>query len=210
MADHRDELEDIVERAAMRLGTMVEDLLSAAELERGEAVRRMETIDVASVVREAAADHGVLGREIRVTAPRAALVLCDREYVRRILDNLLDNAFKYGRPPVRIELTSDAEFVWLSVLDSGGGVAEADRDKVFDRFHRLDTLHGHGLGLGLSVVHGLVEAMGGTISIEEAPGGGAAFRIRFPQPAAMMAEDALAGATEPMATTSSPISRSVS
>jgi two-component system sensor histidine kinase KdpD len=210
LADHRDELEDIVERAAMRLGTMVEDLLSAAELERGEAVRRLEPVDLANVVRETAADHGVLDREIRVTAPRAARVVCDREYIRRILDNLLDNAFKYGRPPVQIELTSDAEWVWLSVLDAGVGVAEGDRDKVFDRFQRLDTLNGHGLGLGLSVVHGLVEAMGGTISIEEAPGGGAAFRIRFPRPAATTSEDALAGATDPMTSTSSTISRSVS
>jgi two-component system sensor histidine kinase KdpD len=210
LADHRDELEDIVERAATRLGTMVEDLLSAAELERGDAVRRLEPIDVANVAREAAADHGVLDREIVVTAPQRAVVLCDHEYMRRILDNLLDNAFKYGRPPVRIDVTADAESVSLSVLDAGGGVAEADRDKIFDRFRRLDTLNGHGLGLGLSVVHGLVEAMGGTISIEEAPGGGAAFRIRFPQPAATMSDDALSDGDDPMATTSSPISRSVS
>jgi K+-sensing histidine kinase KdpD len=92
----------------------------------------------------------------------------------------------------------------------GGWVAEADRDKIFDGFHRLDTLHRHGLGLTLSVVHGLVEARGDTISIEEAPGGGAAFRIRFPRSAATMSEDALVGGTDPMATTSSPISRSVS
>jgi two-component system sensor histidine kinase KdpD len=165
---------------------------------------------VANVAREAAADHGVLDREIVVTAPQRAVVLCDHEYMRRILDNLLDNAFKYGRPPVRIDVTADAESVSLSVLDAGGGIAEADRDKIFDRFRRLDTLNGHGLGLGLSVVHGLVEAMGGTISIEEAPGGGAAFRIRFPRQAATMSDDPLSDGDDPLATTSSPISRSVS
>ena len=79
--------------------------------------------------------------------------------------------------------------MWLSVLDAGRGVAEADRDKVFDRFHRLDTMNGHGLGLGLSVVQGLVEAIGGVIRAEEAPGGGAAFRIRFPRPARTMLEE---------------------
>ena len=73
-AEHRDELEDIVERAALRLGTMVEDLLAAAELERGEAARRLEPVDLAKVVREAAADHGVLDREMQVTAPQAAVV----------------------------------------------------------------------------------------------------------------------------------------
>lgn len=197
MREHRSELEDIVERAALRLGTMVDDLLAAAELERGEAVKRLEPVDLAKVVREAAADHRVLDRELHVTAPHGAVVVCDREYMRRILDNLVDNAFKYGQPPVRIEVTGDAEHVGLAVLDAGRGVAEADREKVFDRFKRLDTLNGHGLGLGLSVVQGLVEAMGGDVRIEEAPGGGAAFRIRFPRPERTMLEDALAEALGP-------------
>jgi two-component system, OmpR family, sensor histidine kinase KdpD len=210
MEEHRRELEDIVELAALRLGTMVEDLLVAAELEHGEATRRLEPVDLTRVVREAAADHGLRDREIQVTAPNAAVVVCDREYIRRILDNLVNNAFKYGSPPVRIELAGEAEFVWLSVLDAGRGVAEADRDKVFDRFHRLDTMNGHGLGLGLSVVQGLVEAIGGVIRAEEAPGGGAAFRIRFPRPARTMLEGALTDTLGPRASTASAISRSVS
>jgi two-component system sensor histidine kinase KdpD len=97
MQEHRGELEDIVERAALRLGMMVEDLLAAAELERGEAARRFEPVDLAKVVREAAADHSVLERDLQVAVSQPAIVVCDREYVRRILDNLIDNAFKYGR-----------------------------------------------------------------------------------------------------------------
>jgi two-component system, OmpR family, sensor histidine kinase KdpD len=190
MAEHRKELQDVVEMAALHLGTMVEDLLVAADLERGEAARRLEPVDLARVVREAGADHALSDREIQVTAPHAAVVVCDREYVRRILDNLVDNAFKYGRPPVRIEVAGESEYVWLSVLDDGRGVPEADREKVFDRFKRLDAMDGHGLGLGLSVVEGLVEAMGGTIRAEAAPGGGAAFRIRFPRPARTILGDA--------------------
>ena len=100
--------------------------------------------------------------------------------------------------------------MWLSVLDAGRGVAEADRDKVFDRFHRLDTMNGHGLGLGLSVVQGLVEAIGGVIRAEEAPGGGAAVRIRFPRPARTMLKGALTDMRAPAASLASPISRSVS
>jgi two-component system sensor histidine kinase KdpD len=181
MEEHRDELQDIVQRAALRLGGMVEDLLSAAELERGEAVKRMEAVDLSKVVREAATDHAVLDRDVEVIAPPAAVVVCDREYVRRILDNLVDNAFKYGSPPVRVEVAVEHEDVSLAVLDSGRGVAESDRERVFDRFQRLDTMSAQGLGLGLSVVQGLVEAMGGDVRVEEAPGGGAAFRIRFPR-----------------------------
>ena len=203
MHEHRAELEDIVERAALRLGTMVEDLLAAAELERGEAANRLEPVDLSKVVSEAAADHSVLGRDLEIDASEPAIAVCDREYLRRILDNLIDNAFKYGRPPVRINVTGDAGHVGFTVLDSGRGVAEADRAKVFGRFERLDTMSGHGLGLGLSVVQGLVEAMGGDVRIEEAPGGGAAFRILFPRPKRSMLEEAF-GETSDLAETLAP------
>jgi signal transduction histidine kinase len=192
MAAHRAELDDIVERSALRLGSMVEDLLSAAELERGDSVRRLEAVNLSTVVREAAADHSVIDRQVDVKAPLDAVVVCDREYVRRILDNLIDNAFKYGRPPVHIEVGLDDEAVTLSVLDSGRGIAEEDRERVFDRFERLDSINGQGLGLGLSVVQGLVEAMGGEVRLEEGPSGGAAFRIRFPRPLPPSVEGSLA------------------
>jgi signal transduction histidine kinase len=205
MHEHRGELEDIVERAALRLGTMVEDLLAAAELERGEAARRFEPVDLAKVVREAAADHSVLGRDLQIAASQPAVVVCDREYVRRILDNLIDNAFKYGQPPVRIVVTGDSGHLGFTVLDSGRGVAAEDREKVFDRFERLDTMNGHGLGLGLSVVQGLIEAMGGDVRIEEAPGGGAAFRILFPRPERSELKDAL---SEALSSLSAPVAPS--
>src|SRR5918995_3499786 len=129
-----------VERAALGLGTMVEALLAAAELEGGEAARRFEPVALAKVVREAAADHSVLGRDLQVAASQPAVVVCDREYVRRILDNLIDNAFKYGQPPVRIVVTGDSGHVGFTVLDAGRGVAAEDRERVFDRFHRLDSM----------------------------------------------------------------------
>ena len=210
LAEHRNELEEIIERAALRLGAMVEDLLSAADLERGETTRGLEPVDLTSVVWEAIADHGVLDREIHVSAPSAAMVVCDREYVRRILDNLLDNAFKYGSPPVRVEVVGEAKHVSLSVLDAGRGVAEADREQVFERFRRLDTKNGPGLGLGLSVVRGLVEAMGGVILVEEAPGGGAAFRIRFLRSGPGMPNGTFVEATGQDVSALSATSRSVS
>ena len=210
LAEHRSELEEIIERAALRLGGMVEDLLSSADLERGEAARGLEPVDLTTVVWEAIADHGVLDRDIHVSAPSAAIVVCDREYVRRILDNLLDNAFKYGSPPVTVEVVAEAEHVSLSVLDAGRGVAEADREKVFERFHRLDTKNGPGLGLGLSVVRGLVEAMAGVIRVDEAPGGGAAFRIRFPRSGPTLPHGTLVEATGQEASALSAALRSVS
>ena len=150
-------------------------------------------------------DHSVLDRDLQVDAPQSAIAVCDREYLRRILDNLIDNAFKYGRPPVRIEVTGDSGHVGFTVLDSGRGVAAEDRAKVFNRFERLDSMSGHGLGLGLSVVQGLVEAMGGDVRIEEAPGGGAAFRTLFPRPKRSMLEDALMDTVGLAAAPTSPV-----
>jgi two-component system sensor histidine kinase KdpD len=210
LAEHRNELDEIIERAALRLGAMVEDLLSAADLERGDTARGMESVDLTNVVWEAIADHGVLDREIHVSAPSEAIVVGDREYVRRILDNLLDNAFKYGSPPVRIEVIGEADHVSLSVLDAGRGVAEADREKVFDRFHRLETTNRPGLGLGLSVVRGLVESMAGVIRVDETPGGGAAFRIRFSRSGPTVPPGTLEDATGQEGSAFSATSRSVS
>jgi signal transduction histidine kinase len=67
------------------------------------------------------------------------------------------------------------------VIDSGRGIAPEDRERVFDRFARLRQVHGKpGLGLGLSIVRGLANAFGGSVRIEDAPGGGAAFRVELP------------------------------
>jgi signal transduction histidine kinase len=108
---------------------------------------------------------------------------------------------------VRIVVTGDSGHLGFTVLDSGRGVAAEDREKVFDRFESLDTMNGHGLGLGLSVVQGLIEAMGGDVRIEEAPGGGAAFRILFPRPERSMLEDTL---SEALSSLSAPVAPSSS
>jgi signal transduction histidine kinase len=116
----------------------------------------------------------------------------DADSLRRVVDNLIDNAFKYGMPPVEVAIevhdasAEDGGFgaseIVLSVLDHGPGIAMADRDRVFERFQRLEegAEHAPGLGLGLSIVRGLVAACDGSIVVEDAPGGGAAVRLSFP------------------------------
>ncbi len=90
----------------------------------------------------------------------------------------MENAHKYGTMPIRIVLDHDADQIVLSVIDAGPGVPPAEREKIFDRFYRSDT-NGEkpGVGLGLPIVRGLAEACGGTVWVEDAPGGGAAFRV---------------------------------
>jgi two-component system sensor histidine kinase KdpD len=181
LQDDRDEFDDIIDRQARRLAAMVEDLLTSARIERGEMELRTESIDLAELVRVAATDFSVTDRMVDVVAPDHLEVIADREALRRVIDNLLDNAFKHGAPPVVATVREDDRHVVLTVADSGHGIAEGDRQRVFDRFHRLEANRwSPGLGLGLSVVRELVLESGGSIWIDESAGGGAAFSISLP------------------------------
>ncbi len=173
------ELLPMIERNAKHLAGMIEDLLAEAELERRRGpIRALGAVDLAALVRLVARDYEISGREVTVEAPGSALVLGNTDALRRILDNLVDNAHKYGRPPVRVSVEAQEERSILSVLDSGPGIPPADRERVFERFSRLGTSKGKpGLGLGLPITRALVTSCAGSIWIEDAPGGGAAFRV---------------------------------
>jgi two-component system sensor histidine kinase KdpD len=183
MAAERGAMDDIVLRQAQRLDRMVEDLLAAAMLEQGDRGEHDEVVDASALARLAASDAQVSGLDVRVDGPVSAMVVGDAEWLRRVFDNLLDNARKYGAPPVRIEIAAAPGKVVVSVTDGGNGVPERDRERVFERFQRLEQNGTQpGLGLGLPIVRGLVRSLGGEISIGDAPGGGAAFHVSLPAP----------------------------
>jgi signal transduction histidine kinase len=181
IAPDQEEMADIIERQAKRLHAMVEDLLSQARLENDRTLPPSQPVDVAALARLAARDFAVSGRVVEVEGPDALTTFGDPEGLRRVLDNLIENAFKYGAQPVRVVLDSDGQEVRISVVDAGPGIPEAERERVFERFHRLGQGSGDpGLGLGLSIVRGLVRSSGGEIWLEEAPGGGTAVRVSLP------------------------------
>ena len=107
-----------------------------------------------------------------------------REQLARVVRNLLDNAAATRRRPSRRALTAhDDDVVELTVDDDGPGIPAEDRERVFDRFTRLDDGRARdagGLGIGLSMVKAIVEQHGGTVTIEDAPIGGARFVVRLP------------------------------
>jgi signal transduction histidine kinase len=178
---HQEEMAQIIERQASRLHTMVEDLLSQARLENHGTLPPAQPVDVAAVARLSARDFAVSGRIVEVDGPERLVTLGDPEAMRRVIDNLVENAHKYGAPPIRLMVEEVDHRVQISVLDAGPGIPEADRERVFERFHRLGGSRSDpGLGLGLSIVRGLVRASGGEIRLEEAPGGGTAVRVSMP------------------------------
>ena len=117
---------------------------------------------------------------LRVEKP--VVIEGDMLRLHRVIANLVDNAAIHGPSGglVTIEITEDAGEAVLAVSDRGPGVPPADRDRIFERFVRLDGNHA-GTGIGLYLVKALVDAHGGKVTVTDAPGGGARFEVRLPE-----------------------------
>ena len=174
----REELLDVVDRQSGRLQAMVEEMLVAARMQENANRPTTRQVDLCALIKLTALDSNVAGRPVEVELPESCSVRAEPEALRRVLTNLIENAHKYGAAPIRVALQVDDEKVVLSVIDRGPGVPPEERDRVFERFYRVDPNGTKpGMGLGLSIVRGLVESCGGTVWVEDAPGGGAAFRV---------------------------------
>jgi signal transduction histidine kinase len=169
-----------------RMEDTVSELLDLARLDEapgGTPVSSLPEVDLDELVHdETVRDHAVLINTTRVSAGR---VHGRREQLSRVVRNLLDNADRHARTMVAIELHNDSDtgIVELVVDDDGPGIAPADRERVFDRFTRLDDGRARdagGLGLGLSMVKTIVEQHGGTVTIGDAPLGGARITVALP------------------------------
>jgi two-component system sensor histidine kinase KdpD len=181
LGENHAELLQIIDRNARYLASMIQDLVISSRLERGRMATSLRPVDVSEVARVVAADFEVIERPVLVQAPLSAPILANADSVRRILENLVDNAYKYGRPPVRVEVEPDLGGVTIWVVDSGPGIAQENRQRIFQRFSRLGPHRGQsGLGLGLSIVRGLAESFGGSVTVEDAPTGGCAFKVVLP------------------------------
>ena len=105
------------------------------------------------------------------------------EAITRIVSNLVDNAFKYGEPPVTVRVRSDDDEVCVQVHNEGEPIPPDNQERIFERFVRLgtpDTLHKDGWGIGLTLVRGLTEAMGGELALDSRDGAGTTFTVRLP------------------------------
>lgn len=141
-----------------------------------------EVIDLLPIARSIAATEERARRSTVVRGGSGATVRAEGKPVRRLLQELVDNAHRHGEAPVRIALDTTDREVALTVTDHGPGVPEPDRERVFQPYVRLGRpSDGAGSGLGLTIARRLVEAMGGTISFSNMPAGGAAIDVRLPR-----------------------------
>ncbi len=174
-----------INRAAERLQRLTENLLNLSRLDTGAIRPKLDWCDLHELV------HTVVNRlagatknhRVSVVLPEnLPLVMLDFGLTEEVLHNLLLNAARHTPDATRIEILvkcTDNQ-LFMEVMDDGPGFLPEDLPLVFEKFYRSKNAPASGVGLGLSIVRGFVEAQGGTISLENRPGGGAHFTIKIP------------------------------
>lgn len=177
----RDFLNTIQNNTA-RLTRMVDDLLLTARLEANREDLECHQFDINGIVQEVAKLYTPMaqqkGIELNLVLPKsAAHVWADPDKVSHILNNLVSNAFKFThKGSVTLTVHPGQADVAITVSDTGPGIPLQERAKIFDKFYRTkEAKNVKGTGLGLAIVKGLVEAHGGSISVEQNNGGGSRF-----------------------------------
>jgi two-component system OmpR family sensor kinase len=202
-----------IEHHATRMSALVEDLLLLARLDQQRPIEQ-RPVDLLALAADAVQDSAATGDDhpVRLVASggRPPVVIGDELQLRQVIGNLLSNAVQHtpAGTSVTVSVAADAEVV-LSVADNGPGLAPEDAARVFERFFRPDPARSRtgtagtksGSGLGLSIVHAIVTAHGGTIRLDTAPGEGARFEVRLPvyAPEIAPAESLPAISTQPEA-----------
>ncbi len=169
--------------AGRRMERMLRDLTDAARLEVGELRLARERVELRPFVEHLLeVEQGVLdsSRVEDQVDPSLPPLDVDPDRLDRILVNLLGNALKYSERSVRISAERDGDAVRIAIVDQGAGIPEADLPRIFERYYRGHRHEGEGLGLGLFIVKGLVEAHGGRIRLESRQGVGTTFTVHLP------------------------------
>jgi two-component system sensor histidine kinase KdpD len=176
------ELAELIGDEADRLDRLVANLLSLSRLESRPARFNLQLVDLDELV------DGVVARQRRLvgSTPLALalhgdlpLVHVDHALLEQVVVNLVENAVRHGGGgTVRVATAIDGDGVVLEVVDRGPGVPPTERDLIFEPFRHGG--HGRSTGVGLAICRAVVEAHGGVVDVRDAPGGGAAFRVRLP------------------------------
>jgi signal transduction histidine kinase len=176
-------------RTARRMRTLMEDLLSAGSIQSGHFVVAPRPTELAAIVTDALeiVDLSIEGRGQQVElelSDEADAVLADKRYARQVLTNLLANASKYSpeESVIRIVALPAANMVRISVVDQGPGISPEQQAGLFERFYRVrSNTDTPGVGLGLAIAKGIVEAHGGSIGIDSEVGTGTSVWFTLPK-----------------------------
>ena len=177
------ETERAVLEEAIRMERLVDDLLQLARSDGGQATRT-DPVDLDDIVfREIESARGRGASEIDASGVSGAQTVGDRDQLARAIRNLLDNSVRHARERVRVMLAEDGGAITLAVADDGPGIAPEDRERIFERFTRLDEARAReagGAGLGLAIAREIAERHGGSLTLDTGHAGGARFVLRLP------------------------------
>ena len=177
----------IIERHTNRLTYLIEDLLLLSSLESGQSLLSLHPLNLRRVVTATLEDleskAATKQIELRNDVPEALVVDGDGDRLQQVLFNLVDNAIKYGNPKGTVTVGGgkrDGEFVEAWVRDNGPGIPREARERIFERFYRVDKARSRdlgGTGLGLAIVKHIVLQHGGDVWVVSEPGQGASFHF---------------------------------
>ncbi|MCW2868660.1 MAG: sensor signal transduction histidine kinase, partial [Marmoricola sp.] len=179
----------VVRRNALRLQRLLADLLHVGEVRERGLELQLDPTDLVAVVTEAVQALGPVaeasGATVTTRAPEQLWARVDALRIRQVLDNLLSNAVKYGgdHGSVHVDLDTVGDSIELEVSDTGMGVDPEEAAHLFGRFFRGDQAAAHhipGAGLGLNIVSTIVDAHGGTVTVDSRVGHGSTFRVNLP------------------------------
>jgi PAS domain S-box-containing protein len=179
---------EMIETEAARLAHIVDQILVAGQLD-AEAVELdtapCDPAEIAAGVIESASLHLPDGISLRLSADSSESIVCDQNKLRQVLANLVDNAIKYspGGGEVEVRLAAQNASCVIEVVDHGLGIPSGERERIFEKFYRLDPQQTKGVGgsgLGLYICRELVERMNGRLSVESQPGEGSRFTLTLP------------------------------
>ncbi len=201
-----DRIMERVEQESSRMGGLVEDMLVLARLDQQRPVER-RPVDLLTLTADAVQDARIVApsRSIDLTVGTSAafLVLGDEPRLRQVIGNLMNNALTHtpDGSPISVRILTGYQqgnpavpCAIVEVTDHGPGLTPEQASRVFERFYRADQARDRrtgGSGLGLAIVQGLVQAHGGTVSLDTAPGYGATFRITLPLAPEALATEAI-------------------
>jgi PAS domain S-box-containing protein len=176
-----------IDSQAARLHRLIDELLDVSRIAAGRLELHVESVDLAQIVNEVGSrfsDEATrVGCELNIQAAGPVVGRWDKGRLDQVITNLVSNAIKYGDcKPIDVSVVAEDDVAVVTIRDRGLGIAPGDHERIFGRFERAaSSRHYGGIGLGLWIVKQIIDALGGTVTVDSTPGDGSTFKVALPR-----------------------------